>query len=106
MRKNTVSSKSHSYSNYKIPAALKLEATQVESVLKSVRLFFLYQDNPPADQIIVYPQSVHRDEDDTNSIVATVKLVKDYCGAKSHKISVRFSVNKAFNCLPDTLEYV
>ncbi len=102
MKKNFVKT----YTQNKIHPSLQLDATQVESVIKSVRLFFLYQDNPPADQIIVYPQSVHRDALEDGFIVATVKLVKDYCGTKSHKVNVRFNVNKQFNCLPDTLEYV
>jgi len=89
-----------------IPDELRLEAEQVSTIIGSIRRYYRLQDTPPADEIIIYPQTVQRDADDRTFIKATVKLVKEYCGEKIHKVNIRFQVNDHNVVIARTLEYV
>ncbi len=89
-----------------IAAEYQLPKEAIEAVARSLRLAFIHADEPPADQVIVYPQSIQKDPEEDGWVLATVKIVKDYCGLKSHKVNVRVQVNGKFNCLCKTMQFV
>ena len=89
-----------------IPKELRLEPEQVATIVSSVRRYYRIVDTPPADVIIVLPQSIQWDAEDPTYINASVRLVKDYCGEKSHRVNIRFQVNDNGVPIPKTIEYV
>lgn len=83
-----------------------LTEKQVNSLISSILAYHRHADgDKPADSVIVFKDTVKRDEDVDDTFHAVVKISKEWCGTKVHKANLKFKA-RDYKILPATIEYV
>lgn len=81
---------------------------EIGRMTKVIRDFYLSTDNPPPDNIVVFPPTLATVIGDKGLYSATVRIETRFISfsPKSHKVTIRFRLNKYGKLDPATIQYV
>lgn len=85
---------------------LKLDTETRDAIAASLQTYFYNLDDPPADNIIVYKDSIKPYWENPAFLSATVKIIVNYIVPKSHKVNIKFKITKTNRVIANSVKYV